>query len=197
MSRIAIAFPRALVGLKALGVVKQAAEATVSTPTPIIDVLADRKKRATEQHEALIQLLQTVGTTIEQVKATVDQRFAEMTSYVVELAFGLASRVLRSEIDAGRYNPAPAVLDALHCAVESVSEGSIIVLLNPVDLEPCIDRLEDLKAPDLKRPEVRFEVDVSIEVGSCRIETSVGRILLDPETVLDTMMSKIREELAL
>ena len=195
MSRTRITFPTPLVGIKASKPAAKRATDVATDLTPIVDVLSERIERATQQHEALMEVLQTVGTTIEQVKGTVEQRLDEMTNYIVELAFGLASRVLRNEIDLGRYNPAPAVLDALHSAVQSVTEGSIIVLLNPVDLEPCIDRLEEFSAPELKRPEVRFEVDVSIPVGACRIETSVGRILLDPETTLETMMGKIREEL--
>ena len=181
MSRTRITFPTPLVGIKASKPAAKRATDVATDLTPIVDVLSERIERATQQHEALMEVLQTVGTTIEQVKGTVEQRLDEMTNYIVELAFGLASRVLRNEIDLGRYNPAPAVLDALHSAVQSVTE--------------CIDRLEEFSAPELKRPEVRFEVDVSIPVGACRIETSVGRILLDPETTLETMMGKIREEL--
>ncbi len=195
MSKIRIAFSRPLAGIG-----PEVAPDLPSFPeeneefVPLLDPLADRAVEEEGARRAIVSLSDQIRLTLEQVPSLVSSRLEELSVYAIELGLGLAQTVLGAEVEQGRYNPAAAVQESLESAISGMHQGAIQVLLNPADLSLVLSSLEEMGSIEAQSPEVRFEVDQNLPRGACRIETSVGRILHDPTVVIETAMTRIRDE---
>ena len=196
MSSVQLPFHQRLQGLRVLheGL---AAEAVGTDPVSAtrIDILLEQQQREARASEACIQLVSDLQGVIGQVRETLDRRFQEMSDYVLQLAFGLASRVLDREIDEGRYDLRPTLTELLAQGLHGLGEGAIRIFLHPIDHERLLRGLGGHPSASLGR-EVELEVDPTVTLGSFRLETRLGQVLHSPELILERMTQKIREELS-
>ena len=160
-----------------------------------LDVLFEQQERDARSAEACIKLVDDLGAAIVEIRQTMEQRFEEMSEYVLSLAFGLAEKVLDREIDQGRYDLRPTLTELLAQGLHGLGDGSIRIFLHPIDHERLMCGLGGHPSASLGR-EVELEVDPAVTLGSFRLESRLGQVLHSPELILERMTQKIREELA-
>jgi hypothetical protein len=168
------------------------------SPSPtVLDPVGDVLALEAERHQAVVDLAQHIAMTVQQVQGLVQARLDELSRYAVELGLGLAEKICEHEIEAGRMDPTPHVVECLRGAVQGVTSGSIIVRLNPADLSHVMSEIDRMESPETRNDAVRFDVDPTIGRGACRVETSIGRIVHDPRDVVQQALERVREEAGL
>ena len=196
MSAIQLPFHQRLQGLRVLH--KGAVGAGDSQPAIAatrLDVLFEQQERDARSAEACVKLVDDLGSAIVEIRQTMEQRFEEMSEYVLSLAFGLAKKVLDREIDQGRYDLRPTLTELLAQGLHGLGDGSIRIFLHPIDHERLMHGLGGHPSASLGR-EVELDVDPAVTLGSFRLESRLGQVLHSPELILERMTQKIREELA-
>lgn len=102
----------------------------------------------------------------------------------IRLALAVAREIVRSEIDAGRYNLERIVREAL--AASGVGRGACVVHLNPIDVE----RLAGVPF----RSATRLESDPEVAPGDVHVSTARGTLVRDVDAALATLAERFEEE---
>ncbi len=101
------------------------------------------------------------------------------------LALAVAREIVRSEIDAGRYDIERIVREAL--AVSGTGRAACVVHLNPVDVE----RLSGVPF----RAATKLESDPEVAPGDVHVSTARGTLVRDVDAALATLAERFAEDL--
>ncbi|MHC4263225.1 MAG: FliH/SctL family protein [Planctomycetota bacterium] len=110
----------------------------------------------------------------------------ELTRAAVTLGVEVARAILRTELDAGRYELEPVLREALGMASEGRGEARVHV--SPADAE----RLADVRL----RAGTELVPDNDCTRGEIRVESKLGQVVRDPERSLDQVREALFEELS-
>ncbi|HHI79567.1 MAG TPA: hypothetical protein ENK02_06270 [Planctomycetes bacterium] len=162
----------------------------------VYDPVLEKVRKEEQEREAVQRVFQSIERTLPELRGLVESRLDEWASYVLELALRLAGEALGRELEAGNYDLVATIRDSLSHAV-GVGSGQLTIYLNPQDLGLVLERMGNGKDDGAEGSvgRVEYQVDPTVPVGSCRIESNHCRIVQDPRTVLEGMVQKIRGEL--
>ena len=155
-------------------------------------VIRSRTQSAFEAGVAagLQQGIDSAAARLEQAVECIDAQREEASkslgSAAIELAMGIARSILKREQMLGNYDMERIVREALH--ESGVGRGACSVHLNPTDYEA----LRELNW----RSGTRLEADEGIAPGDVQVETSLGLLVRDAMTSLDTIKRNLIEEAA-
>jgi flagellar biosynthesis/type III secretory pathway protein FliH len=100
------------------------------------------------------------------------------------LALAIAREIVRSEIDAGRYDIERIVREAL--AASGAGRTACVVHLNPIDVE----RLAGVPF----RAATRLESDPEIAAGDVHVSTARGTLVRDVDAAMATLAERFEED---
>lgn len=166
---------------------KSAAHRLIGAPTapPTLDAAAIEKMLAPKQAQlkAAADALNAAVARIGELQAKLAKQTEEQ---VVELALGIASKVLMQEIQAQRYQIDPIVKEALS---RLPGRKGLVVRLNPDDLSHC--ELAQSTADSVEDSAVRFVADLAVPRAHCTVESSEGFV----ESKIDAHLEAISVDL--
>ncbi|HUT02224.1 MAG TPA: FliH/SctL family protein [Phycisphaerae bacterium] len=153
---------------------------------------ARRAAEAERQLEETHQQLRADSQALRQARAALDRAsgevrqavLAEAEQQLLDLALGIARKVLRQEIQAGRYEIDPIVAEAME---HIPARCEVTVHLHPDDYARC--RAIAAGPDDSNGP--RFVADANVLPGECFLETSEGTV----ESSVETQLSEITHAL--
>jgi flagellar biosynthesis/type III secretory pathway protein FliH len=100
------------------------------------------------------------------------------------LALAIAREIVRSEIDAGRYDIERIVREAL--AASGAGRTACVVHLNPIDVE----RLAGVPF----RAATRLESDPEVAAGDVHVSTARGTLVRDVDAAMATLAERFEED---
>lgn len=121
----------------------------------------------------------------ERLDAFREEAGGRLAASAAELAVEIARRLLRVEVDAGRYDLERIVRETL--AAASVERASCVVHLHPDDLEA----LHGVRF----RTGTRVQADVGVARGDVHLETTLGLFVRELDGALDSIAERLREDL--
>jgi flagellar biosynthesis/type III secretory pathway protein FliH len=122
----------------------------------------------------------------ESLHAAQEQANADLARDATRLALEIARTLLRTEIDAGRYDIERIVRETLQAS--GAGRGSCVVHLNPVD----VARLEGV----VFRVGTRLEADPEVPPGDVHVTTQRGLLVRDVEQALASIAERLEGDLA-
>jgi len=132
----------------------------------------------------LLDRLRGILDELEGLRAAI---LAEVEPELVELALGIARKVVQAEVGTNR----DVVVRVTRRALQEVSEsGEIVVRVNPGDLEYLESKIPDLAQG---RRRLRLEPDAEVGPGGCRVETAHGEVDARIEEQLEEIAKELRE----
>ena len=111
----------------------------------------------------------------------------EVEEQLLELATGIAKKVLMQEIQAGRYDIEPIVKEAL-CHVPARQD--LVIRLNPQDHAQCEMARQGAEVGQVSN--IRFIADPSIRPAECVIETAEGVVQSSVEAHLEDVSELLK-----
>ncbi len=112
---------------------------------------------------------------------------AEAEANVVDLAVAIARKILATEIDAGRYDAAALVREAL---AKAPPGREVVVQLAPADLE----RYESASREGPACANLRVVADAGVRPGECIVRTAEGTVESRIEDGLDRAAEALQRE---
>ncbi|MEZ5989503.1 MAG: FliH/SctL family protein [Planctomycetota bacterium] len=191
MSRVGVRFTEAPLGFRVVG---QEPAARTGAPTlPVVDALAARQQAEQDRARAVAALAASLQAGLPERAARLAARLDGWTGFVLDLAFGLAERVLGTEIDRGRYDLAAALRAELQASGQALGPGVVRVHLHPEDCEELLRAFDGRPSEALGRA-VELERDPAVPAGGYRVESDLGLLRRDPAQVLAALAANVREE---
>lgn len=133
----------------------------------------------------------TLGSAIRRLEEAADelQRAREASDRAVvedttRLALAIAREIVRTEIDAGRYDLQRIVREAL--AASGAGRTACVVHLNPIDVE----RLSGVQF----RVATRLESDPEVAPGDVHVSTQRGTLVRDIDAALANLAERFQED---
>ncbi len=123
---------------------------------------------------------------VERLETVERESRAALVSSACELALEIARALLRSEITRGNYDLEGIVRETLGEA--AVGRSPCVVHLHPSDHA----RLSEVRF----RSGTRVEADQGVPKGDVHVETSLGLLVRDLDSALESIGKRLREELA-
>lgn len=146
--------------------------------------MAERERVAADAARAeLASQLERVVEAFATEQAVVQDELARAAAC---LGVEVARAILRTELDADRYELEGVVRESLSKATEG--RGEARVHLSPTDAE----RLADMRL----RAGTELVPDSAVAVGEVRVETDLGLVVRDPDECLDRVREALLEELS-
>ncbi|MFA6132737.1 MAG: FliH/SctL family protein [Phycisphaerae bacterium] len=188
-----VGLPGPLLAVKAAssaGAAPQGPRATASqAPGQASAAPVSADKAVATERQALRQALSALQQAVEQVSALNKQILQEAEEQLLDLAVGIAGKVLQQEVDAGRYEIDPMVREAIACLP---LRQSVVVRLNPQDLSRC--RMAGATGSENSEAgKTCFVADSTVLPGHCVVESagSTHHASLDDrlEYVVDALKS--------
>jgi len=149
--------------------------------------------RAAGTEEALAACRQDTSTLAEALEGLVAEFGARREGLVKDaerdllaLAMGIAERVVRRELAAGRGAPAEAVFEAISLAS---ARSKVVARLNPADLKAVEGAHAEISRRFADMKDFRLVADESIARGGCLVTTDAGSVDLEMETQLERIES--------
>jgi flagellar biosynthesis/type III secretory pathway protein FliH len=138
-----------------------------------------------EQLNYLQQLLNDIGTAIEELQQQHRESLAELQQTTVELSIAAASWIVGAAIDADMF----AVDDLVASMVRHLhKEQPVRIYLNPEDASLLNHLIENSEASQLVAADVEVASDAELTRGKCRVESARTTLVTD----LDDRLADIR-----
>ncbi len=152
-----------------------------------LDALAARRSREDLDRDraALQQARQALVAAAGEVTSMRGQIIADAEEQLLDLALGIARKVLMQEIHAERYELEPIVREALG---HIPARQDVLVRLNPDDLRRC--DVESLAGED---DGIRFAPDPAVPPAGCVVETPQGIVESSPGGGLEDIEQTLKE----
>ena len=130
-------------------------------------------------------------TVVEEFVGLREQVLEQAVSEIAGMATEVAKKILKAELHA---NP-ESVVDFVRQAITSAGKKQkfVTVRLHPSDL-PIVDKAFQSKAPVSESVDLTLLEDVSVDPGSCIIETQAGQIDKRFSTQLDVLARLMQKE---
>lgn len=142
--------------------------------------LADGEARA------LAGAMRRIDDAVEELRLARETSDRAVIEDSTRLALAIAREIVRTEIDAGRYDLERIVREAL--AASGAGRGACVVHLNPADVE----RLSGVAF----RVATRLESDPEVAPGDVHVSTQRGTLVRDVDAALATLAERFQEELS-
>ncbi|QDU70028.1 FliH/SctL family protein [Engelhardtia mirabilis] len=146
---------------------------------------AASEARSRTDAEVRAELTASVDAVIEATLAEREQVENAITESAVAIALEIARQVLRTELEAGRYELEGVVRECL--ARGTQGRGACQVYVCPSDHE----RLKDMRL----RAATELLVDPGLAAGEVRVESPQGLVVRDPLSVLERITEALGEAL--
>ncbi len=179
---LTIRLPRAIAGARVVPAPAGAAPRGAGAPEAELEI----RRRVEAETAQLRSACQALTSAVSQLQDFRRDLLKDAEGQLVDLAGGIARKILMQEIQAGRHEIEPIVREALarippHC--------DVVVRLNPDDWAQCPMAQP---APDATPSEhLRFVSDPEVGRAECIIETPEGLV----ESTLDAHLHEIGEAL--
>jgi flagellar biosynthesis/type III secretory pathway protein FliH len=141
--------------------------------------------RVAGNQEALEGAASLLLAGVERLDEERERAAGEVASAAVALGTRIASRLLRVEVDAGRYAIEEMVREVLRAS--GAATGSCTVHLNPSDAT----RIDATRFRD----SVRFLADPEVRRGDVRLETERGLLVREMDAALAAITERLGEEI--
>jgi len=128
--------------------------------------------------------MKRIDDAVEQLRVAREISDRAVVEDTTRLALAIAREIVRTEIDAGRYDIQRIVRESL--AASGAGRAACVVHLNPVDIE----RLADVPF----RSATRLESDPEVSPGDVHVSTQRGTLVRDVEAALATLAERFQEE---
>lgn len=135
--------------------------------------------------EAHAEAARALEAAAEQLEALHARATADLGRTAAELSTAIAQRLLRTEIDAGRYDLETIVRETLHAA--SAQRSPCVVHLNPQDME----LLRDVRF----RSGTTLQSDPGVPRGDVQVETTLGLLVRDVDAIVREIGERIAGDL--
>ncbi|MCP4169709.1 MAG: hypothetical protein GY758_02930 [Fuerstiella sp.] len=143
------------------------------------------EERIAEQLNYLQELLNDIGTAIEELQQQHRESLTEMQQTTVELSVAAASWIVGAAIDADVF----AVDDLVESMVRHLhKEQPVRIFLNPEDASLLSQLIENSEAHRLVDADVEVASDVELTRGNCRVQSARTTLITD----LDDRLADIR-----
>jgi len=129
--------------------------------------------------------LQRIDSAVEELRAAREVSDRAVIEDSTRLALVIAREIVRTEIDAGRYDLERIVREAL--TASGVGRGACVVHLNPADVE----RLSGVAF----RVATRLESDPEVAPGDVHVSTQRGVLVRDVDAALATLAERFQEDM--
>jgi len=143
----------------------------------------DEMRQTRQQMQSEIAKLASATAALQQAANELgkmrQQFLQDAEEQLVELALSIANKVLMQEIQAGRYQIAPIVKEAL---LSIPSQQDVVIRLNPDDIAGCEQAGLDQDIPN--GGSLRFIADPEISRAECLVETPDGAVVSSIESHL-------------
>ncbi len=126
-----------------------------------------------------------VDLAVEELRIARESSDRAVIEDTTRLALAIAREIVRTEIDAGRYDIQRIVREAL--AASGAGRAACVVHLNPIDIE----RLADVPF----RSATRLESDPEVAPGDVHVSTQRGTLVRDVDAALANLAERFQEEL--
>lgn len=133
---------------------------------------------------ALGDALRRVDSAAEELRVARERTDRAVIEDATKLALAIAREIVRTEIDAGRYDLERIVREAL--AASGAGRAACVVHLNPIDVE----RLAGVPF----RAATRIESDPEVAPGDVHVSTQRGTLVRDVDAALATLAERFQEE---
>lgn len=134
---------------------------------------------------AMTRLVQRVDGAAEELRAAREFSDQAVVEDTTRLALAIAREIVRTEIDAGRYDIERIVREAL--AASGAGRSACVVHLNPADVE----RLAGVAF----RSATRLESDPEVPAGDVHVSTARGTLVRDVDAALANLAERFQEEM--
>lgn len=135
---------------------------------------------------ALAGAMRRIDEAVEELRLAREASDRAVIEDSTRLALAIAREIVRTEIDAGRYDLERIVREAL--AASGAGRGACVVHLNPADVE----RLSGVAF----RVATRLESDPEVAPGDVHVSTQRGTLVRDVDAALATLAERFQEELS-
>lgn len=129
--------------------------------------------------------LSRIDLAVEELRVAREASDRAVIEDTTRLALAIAREIVRTEIEAGRYDIQRIVREAL--AASGAGRGACVVHLNPIDVE----RLAGVPF----RAATRLESDPEVAPGDVHVSTQRGTLVRDVDAALATLAERFQEEL--
>lgn len=126
-----------------------------------------------------------IDAAVEELRVAREASDRAVVEDTTRLALAIAREIVRTEIDAGRYDIQRIVREAL--AASGAGRAACVVHLNPIDVE----RLAGVPF----RSATRLESDPEVSPGDVHVSTQRGTLVRDVDAALATLAERFQEEL--
>ena len=158
-----------------------------SNPTPDPQEMAREVQRLLAEPKAeLSSASQALKQATEQLHELVTNVTEHVEQQVVQLAFGIAEKILLRQIDQGQYKIDTIIEHALN---QLDTRRGVTVRLNPKDLKTS----ELATQAHDNSSEIMFVPDATIQQGGCFVECLEGFLDLQVHSQLDAITASLQE----
>ena len=149
--------------------------------------------RASAAEEIKKQFEEQLNNHVEKFTKVLSEINAKISEYdkafekiVIELAFLIAEKIIRSEIK-DRNTIGKTLKDSVKKVIGS---NNVIVKLNPDDLKIVNESINEILQGS-NFSQIKFEPDETIEQGGCYVETEIGNVDARISTQLDELKKRL------
>lgn len=136
------------------------------------------------ESRSLPRLLQRIDAAVEELREARELSDRAVVEDTTRLALAIAREIVRTEVDAGRYDIERIVRESL--AASGAGRAACVVHLNPADVE----RLAGVAF----RAATRLESDPEVPTGDVHVSTSRGTLVRDVDAALANLAERFQEE---
>jgi flagellar assembly protein FliH len=152
--------------------------------------IAERSQQLADEmvEQRLSTVLPAVSQLLDEIVTARSRCQSEWERELVELATGIAGKLIRRTFEATPEAMTVVVQEAVQLAV---GKTSLELRLNPVDLEALGDRVRIAVQESARGIEIKLLGDDKVSAGGCVVVTEHGQI----DAQLETMLTRISDEL--
>jgi len=135
------------------------------------------------------ETLKNFDTNVTNLQKQFAQLMVDAEESIVELALGLAKNIVQELV----HKDKSVVITQARKALQSLrGADSVVIRINPVDLDALELAQSTLLADPMQMPKIRLESDFTVEEGGCIMESQLGTIDAQIKTQFEKLAEKLR-----
>ncbi len=184
-TRLSVRLPGRLGAVHVTGVSGEASSTGGTQGQVVAQETTPDAQELTQEREGLLQATQALNDGVKKIHELQDQLMEDAEQQIVELAIGIAHKVLSQEIEEGHYDMEPILKEAL---LHIPPRKSIVCHMNLYDWANCKNFQQEQVEADNG---IRFVADPSVRRGECVLETDEGFV----ESSMEGRLQEVGEAL--
>ncbi len=165
------------------------------THHPILG-LRDQMLREEQIRRALINLAGQIEESVAQLQPIVTANVQQVAAIATELGMAIAKEIVGQAVDEGRFDPSPIVERCLLNSVRGSDRADARIELCPDDLNLVVEQLQANPETRARVQTVEFVANPAMERGCVNVSSQSGRLVYDPDEVLERICAEIRRGVA-